>query len=165
MTRTITIAPVRKSIQVKTSQEHAFDVFTAGLGRWWPTTHSIGKPPMKTAVLEPRLGGRWYELSEDGSQADVGRVLAWEPPHRVVFSFDINGQWRPDTTVASEIEVQFIAEGPQSTRVEVEHRKFEVLGEEGGNRMRRDVDGGWPGLLELFKREAEASTQQQGEGS
>lgn len=165
MTRTITIAPVRKSIRVKASQEHAFDVFTSGLGRWWPTTHSIGKPPMKTAVLEPRLGGRWYELSEDGSQADVGHVLAWEPPHRLVISWDINGQWRPDTTVASEIEVQFIAEGPQSTRVEVEHRKFEVLGEEGGNRMRRDVDGGWPGLLELFRREAEASIQRQGEGS
>ena len=157
MTRTITIAPVRKSIQVKASQSHAFEVFTAGLGRWWPTTHGIGKPPMKAAVLEPRLGGRWYELSQDGSQGDVGCVLAWEPPHRFVVSWEISSNWKPDTTVASEVEVQFIAESPDRTRVELEHRKFEALGQEGGDKMRRDVDGGWPGLLEIFRREAEAS--------
>jgi hypothetical protein len=55
-------------------------VFTAGLDRWWPGEASIGKPPMKAAALEPRLGGRWYELNEDGSQADVGKVLVWDPP-------------------------------------------------------------------------------------
>src|SRR5262249_34539281 len=82
MNRTVTIAPVRKSIRVNADQAHAFEVFTSGLGRWWPRTHTIGKPPMQTAVLEPRLGGRWYELSEDGSQADVGKVLVWEPPDR-----------------------------------------------------------------------------------
>src|SRR5438128_12538713 len=70
MNRTVTIAPVRKSIRVNANQAHAFEVFTSGLGRWWPRTHTIGKPPMQTAVLEPRLGGRWYELSEDGSQAE-----------------------------------------------------------------------------------------------
>jgi len=63
MSRTVTIAPVRKSIRVNADQAHAFEVFTSGLGRWWPRTHTIGKPPMQTAVLEPRLGGRWYELS------------------------------------------------------------------------------------------------------
>jgi hypothetical protein len=69
-------------------------------------------------------------------------------------SWDINSQWKPDTTVGSEIEVQFISDG-DGTRVELEHRKFERLGAEGGEKMRKDVDGGWPGLLELFKREAE----------
>src|ERR1700756_2794480 len=64
MNRTVTIAPVRKSIRVNANQAHAFEVFTSGLGRWWPRTHTIGKPPMQTAVLEPRLGGHWYELSE-----------------------------------------------------------------------------------------------------
>ena len=90
MNRTVTIAPVRKSIRVNANQAHAFEVFTSGLGRWWPRTHTIGKPPMQTAVLEPRLGGRWYELSEDGSQADVGKVLVWEPPERFVISWDLN---------------------------------------------------------------------------
>src|SRR5258708_10361520 len=73
MNRTVTIAPVRKSIRVNANQAHAFEVFTSGLGRWWPRTHTIG---MQAAVLEPRLGGRWYELSEDGSQADVGTAGA-----------------------------------------------------------------------------------------
>jgi hypothetical protein len=87
MTRTITIAPVKKSIRVATDQAHAFDVFTSKLGSWWPRKATIGKPPMKTAVFEPRLGGRWYELSEDGSEANVGKVLVWEPPHRFIVSW------------------------------------------------------------------------------
>ena len=90
MTGTISIAPVRKSVRVNANQKHAFEVFTAGLGRWWPRNHTIGNSPMKTAVMEPRLGGRWYELGEDGSQANVGKILVWEPPHRFVMSWDIN---------------------------------------------------------------------------
>ena len=155
-TRTITIAPVRKSIRVKASQAHAFEVFTSGLDRWWPRTHSIGSAPVKSVVMEARLGGRWYQLCEDGSEATVGKILAWEPPHRFVVSWDINSQWKPDTTMSSEVEVKFIAEGPNATRVELEHRKFEAMGPEAGASMRKDVDGGWPGILEQFKTLAEA---------
>ncbi len=162
MSATITIAPVRKSVQVQTSQGHAFEVFTSGLGRWWPTNMTIGKPPMKMAVFEPRLGGLWYELSEDGSKANVGRVLVWEPPHRFVMSWEVNSNWVPDTSVATEVEVSFFSEGPNLTRVELVHRKFEVLGKEGGNKMRGDVDGGWPGLLQHFKREAEKTAKNRG---
>jgi len=157
MTTTVTIAPVRKSIRVSASQDHAFDVFTSGLGRWWPRKASIGNSPLKMAVMEPRLGGRWYELGEDGSQTDVGKVLVWEPPQRFVISWDINSNWKPDTTVGSEVEVRFIADGPDATLVELEHRKFEQMGAEAGASLRKDVDGGWPGMLEHFKREAEAS--------
>jgi uncharacterized protein YndB with AHSA1/START domain len=156
MTRTVAIAPVRKSIRVNVGQAHAFDVFTSEIGRWWPRTHTIGKAPMKTAVMEPHLGGRWYELSEDGSQADVGKILVWEPPQRFVVSWDLNSSWKPDPAVSSEVEVRFIADGPNATRVELEHRKFERLGAEAGASMRKDVDGGWPGMLEHFKQEAEA---------
>jgi uncharacterized protein YndB with AHSA1/START domain len=156
MTPTITIAPVRKSIRVNASQTHAFEVFTSGIGRWWPRKKSIGKPPMKAAVIEPRLGGRWYELGEDGSQADVGKILVWEPPQRFVVSWDINSQWKPDTAVSSEVEVRFVADGPNATLVELEHRKFERMGAQAGASMRKDVDGGWPGMLEHFKKEAEA---------
>ena len=157
MTPTIAIAPVCKSIRVNTSAAHAFEVFTSGLGRWWPCDKGIGKLPMKAAVLEPRLGGRWYELAEDGSQADVGKIIVWEPPQRFVMTWDINSRWKPDTAVSSEVEVRFIAEGANATRVELEHRKFEQLGAEGGASMRKDVDGGWPGLLERFKARAEAA--------
>jgi uncharacterized protein YndB with AHSA1/START domain len=156
MTATITIAPVRKSIRVNASQAHAFEVFTSGIGRWWPRQKSIGKTAMKMAVMEPHLGGRWYELAEDGSQADVGKILVWEPPQRFVVSWDINSQWKPDATVSSEVEVRFLADGPNATRVELEHRKFEQLGAQAGASMRKDVDGGWPGMLEHFKKEAEA---------
>ena len=156
MTATITIAPVRKSIRVKATQRHAFEVFTTGLGSWWPRNHTIGKPPMKTAVLEPRLGGRWYELSEDGSEADVGRILVWEPPHRFVMSWDLSSAWKPDTTIGSEVEVRFVADGPDATVVELEHRDFEQLGPKGGESMRKDVDDGWPKLLEIFRQAAES---------
>ena len=156
MTATITIAPVRKSIRVKAGQRHAFEVFTSGLGSWWPRTHTVGKPPMKTAVMEARLGGRWYELSEDGSEADVGKIMVWEPPHRFVMSWDLNSAWNPDTTVGSEVEVRFVADGPDATIIELEHRNFERLGPEGGESLRKDVDGGWPKLLEIFRQAAES---------
>ena len=70
------IAPVRKTVRVKAPIAHAFEVFTSGLTRWWPHNHGIGKKPVAKVLMEPRLGGRWYELSEDGSQADVGKVVA-----------------------------------------------------------------------------------------
>ena len=156
MTQTITIAPVRKSIRVKTSQARAFEVFTAGLGQWWPKTHTIGAAPLKAVVMETRLGGRWYELAEDGTETTVGRIVAWEPPRRFVMSWDINSGWKPDRTVGSEVEVRFIADGPNATLVELEHRKFEAMGEDAGASMRKDVDGGWPRMLEHFRQAAEA---------
>jgi uncharacterized protein YndB with AHSA1/START domain len=154
MTIAVRIAPVRKSIRVNAPPEHAFEVFTSGLGRWWPLDHGIGKTPRKAVVMETRLGGRWYELAEDGTETNVGRITVWEPPRRFVMSWDINSQWKPDTTVSSEVEVQFLPDG-NATRLELEHRKFERMGAEGGEKIRKDVDGGWPKLLELFKNAAE----------
>jgi uncharacterized protein YndB with AHSA1/START domain len=155
MTTTVKIAPVRKSIRVKASQAHAFAVFTSGLGRWWPLEHGIGKTPRKAAVMETRIGGRWFELAEDGTETTVGEIIVWEPPRRFVMTWDIDSQWKPDTTVSSEVEVRFLADGADATRVELEHRKFELMGAEPGEKMRKDVDGGWPKMLERFAAEAE----------
>jgi uncharacterized protein YndB with AHSA1/START domain len=155
MTTTIKIAPVRKSIRVNASQAHAFDVFTSGLDRWWPRNHGIGNKPMKAAMMETRLGGHWYEIAEDGSRVNVGKIIVWEPPQRFVMTWDINSKWKPDTTVSSEVEVRFIADGTSATRVELEHRKFEQMGAEAGESMRKDVDGGWLGMLDRFGKEAE----------
>ena len=157
MTATIRIAPVRKSIRVNASQAHAFEVFTSGLGRWWPLDHGIGKTPRKGAVMETRLGGRWYELAEDGTQTNIGRIIVWEPPERFVMTWDINSRWKADASVSSEVEIRFVADGTNATRVELEHRKFEQMGAGAGESMRKDVDGGWPGLLERFKAKAEAA--------
>ena len=156
MTTAVKIAPVRKSVRVKVNAERAFSIFTSGIGRWWPHDHGIGKKPF-TPIIETRLGGRWYELAEDGTQTNVGKIVAWEPPARFVVSWDINSQWKPDTTVSSEVEVKFIPDGANATRVELEHRKFERMGAEPGEVMRQSVDGGWPGMLERFKSEAEAA--------
>jgi uncharacterized protein YndB with AHSA1/START domain len=155
MTRTITIAPVRKTLRVKASQAHAFEVFTSGIGQWWPRNHSIGDAPVKTVVMETRLGGRWYQLCEDGTEAVIGKIQVWEPPHRFVVSWDISCHWKA-VAIGSEVEVRFVPDGADATTIELEHRKFERMGEEAGEKMRKDVDGGWPGVLEHFRREAEA---------
>ena len=156
MTIAVRIAPGRKSLRVNALPDHAFYVFTAGLGRWWPLAHGIGKTPRKAVAMETRLGGRWYEQAEDGTETSVGRIIVWEPPRRFVMTWDINSQWKPDTTVNSEVEVKFIPDGA-GTRVELEHRNFERMGAEGGEKMRKDVDGGWPGLLEAFKQHADGA--------
>ena len=97
---TITIAPVKKSLVVKASQAKAFDVFTAGLDRWWPKQHSLGETPLKMSTIEPRKGGRWYSTHQDGTEVVVGHMLVWEPPSRIVFSWEINAEWKSDASVA-----------------------------------------------------------------
>ena len=125
MSLKIAPAPVRKTLQVKASQARAFEVFTAGFARWWPASHSIGKSPLKDAIMEPQVGGRWYERGEDGSECDWGRVLAWEPPARLVLSWQLSAQWKFDPDLRTEVEVRFIPEGDRLTRVEFEHRGLE----------------------------------------
>lgn len=152
MTRTITVAPVRKTLQVKASQTRAFDVFTARFGDWWPRTHHIGKAEMKTGVMESHAGGRWYEVGEDGSQCDWGRVLAWEPPQRIVLNWQLNAQWQFDASLHTEVEVRFIAESADVTRVEFEHRLLENMGAQ-AEQVRTSVDspGGWSAILANYQ--------------
>jgi uncharacterized protein YndB with AHSA1/START domain len=155
MNEATAIAAVRKSVRVKAPIERAFDVFTAGLTRWWPHDHGVGKKPIEKVLMEPRLGGRWLEISKDGTETSVATITHWEPPHRLVMVWQVNAQWKPDTTMKSEVDVRFRTEGPDATLVELVHHKFETMGAEAGASMRGDVDGGWPGLLERFVREAE----------
>jgi uncharacterized protein YndB with AHSA1/START domain len=156
LNRTITIAPVRKTLVVQATPDRAFAVFTAGLDRWWPKTHGIGSAPLRESVIEPFVGGRWYSTHEDGSQAVIGHVSVWVPPERLVVSWEISAAWKPDARAAfaSEVEVRFLAEPGGRTRLELEHRQFERMGAPDGETMRTAVDGGWPGLLELFAKEA-----------
>jgi uncharacterized protein YndB with AHSA1/START domain len=148
-------AAVRKSVRVKAPIERAFDVFTSGLTRWWPHSHGVVKKPIQKVMLEPRLGGRWLEISEDGTETPVATITLWEPPHRLVMVWQVNAQWKPDAAMKSEVDVRFSAEASGTTLVELVHHKFETMGAEAGASMRRDVDGGWPGLLERFVSEAE----------
>jgi uncharacterized protein YndB with AHSA1/START domain len=158
MNAPIVIAPVRKSVRVKAPVARAFDVFTSGLTRWWPLDHGVGKKPIQKVLMEPRLGGRWLEIAEDGTQTPVATITLWEPPHRLVMLWQISAQWKPDVAMKSEVDVRFTADGPNATLVELLHHKFETMGAEAGASMRHDVDRGWPGLIERYAQEAERST-------
>jgi len=102
-------------------------------------------------VLEGREGGRWYERDVDGSECDWGRVLVWDPPSRLVLAWQISGEWAYDAELLTEVEVLFVSEGPDRTRVELEHRGLDAYGDQ-MDEVRRSIDspGGWPGILELF---------------
>jgi len=140
------IDPIRKQIVVAASQEHAFRVFTQNLDAWWPREHHIGKSPMRTSIIEPKQGGRWYEIGEDGSQCDWGTVLAWEPPRRLLLTWQITAEWTYDPAFVTEIEVLFHPDGATKTRVELEHRYLERYGQAGAQ-IRTVLDEGWNGTL------------------
>ena len=154
----VAVPPVRHVIVVDAPREHAFEVFTRGLDSWWFRDHHIGKEPMREAVMEPREGGRVYERGIHGAECDWGRVLAWEPPSRLVVAWQIGGDWRfdPDPAHASEYEVRFIAETSTRTRVEFEHRHFERHGE-AGRKIRDSVETGWAKLLAAYADTAKAA--------
>ncbi len=152
MSRTITIAPVRKTIRVSASPARAFEIFTAGMSRWWPPTHTILKVAPKDYILEPRVGGRWYQVGIDGSECETGKVLVWEPPGRLVLAWQITPEWTFDPDLITEVELRFVAEGDGSTRVELEHRNLERVGENAETiRAAVDAPGGWTAILESYK--------------
>ena len=149
---------VRKAVKVRAPQAVAWRVFTEKMGTWWPLAYyKIGKANAVDAVIEPHVGGRWYERGDDGSMCQWGSVLAWEPPSRILLSWDINADWQYDPTLNTEIEVRFTAEGGDRTRVELEHRHLDRYGSR-RDEMRRiyDTQGDWGRLLEAFASAAAA---------
>jgi uncharacterized protein YndB with AHSA1/START domain len=157
MTQHVDIEVVRRTITVAVSQQRAFEVFTAQFGAWWPKEYSISDAGMADFVLEPKVGGRWYEVGVDGQECDTGSVTAFEPPDRLTLAWHLNErfQYDPDPAHASEVEVRFIAEDPTQTRVELEHRGFERHGA-GAQGVHDGVDQGWSYCLELFAKQAAA---------
>ena len=148
---TIRPAPVRKSIVVKASTEKSFASFTARIGRWWPRSKSIGSAPQADVVLEPGIGGRWYERGTDGSECEWGKVLQWEPPGRLVLAWQISSEWKFDPTLVTEVEITFTALSAGETRVDIEHRHLERLGDKAARiREAFDSEDGWSGVLRGF---------------
>jgi uncharacterized protein YndB with AHSA1/START domain len=144
------IAPVVRAISVAVPPERAFKVFTERIGAWWPLEmHGVFGDKAKTCVMEPRVGGRVYEVSVDGEEASWAEVTAYEPPERIVWS------WRPnrDRPAPTEVEITFTPEGG-GTRVELMHRGWELLGDEGAE-ARDSYDSGWPKTLARFAEIAE----------
>jgi uncharacterized protein YndB with AHSA1/START domain len=138
----IKIEPVEKQIKVGLNQEAAFRLFTEGLNKWWPlATHSVGEEQAETCVFEGHVGGRIYEVMKDGNQAEWGKVLAWKPFEKLVFT------WYPGRTseTAQEVTVTF-REIPGGTQVELVHIGWELLGEKAQS-GREGYDFGWDFVL------------------
>ena len=152
----MSVAPVRKEIVVEASQARAFRVFTEDLGVWWPlATHHIGEKAAETAIIEPRAGGRWFERAADGTECPWGKVLVWDPPGRIVLSWEIGANFKYDPALSLELEISFVVLGPASTRIELEHRNLERLGDAVETmRAAFDSEGGWTGILQAYAARA-----------
>ena len=152
MTKTAT-AVVHQWVVVEAPIERAFTVFTERFGDFKPPEHNLLHSPIAETVFDPRVGGHIYDRAVDGTECHWARVLAYEPPDRVVFSWDIGPQWEleanPDNT--SEVEVRFVVETPERTRVELEHRNIDRHGP-GWQAVREGVadDQGWPLYLARY---------------
>ena len=147
------VEPVRKSVVVDAGVERAFALFINKFDAIKPREHNLLSVPITETVFEPRVGGHIYDVGMDGSRCEWSRVLAYEPPYRVVFSWDIGPTWRleNDPAKASEVEVRFIAESGDRTRVELEHRHLDRHGT-GWRAVADGVDGeaGWPLYLSRY---------------
>jgi uncharacterized protein YndB with AHSA1/START domain len=146
-------AAVLRSVTVPLTPADAFALFTERLGDFKPPEHNLLRVPIAQTVLEPRVGGGIIDRGTDGSECRWGRVLVFDRPDRLVFSWDIGSTWQVETDLAqtSEVEVRFIAEGDASTRVELEHRHLDRHGP-GWESVRDGVGGdqGWPLYLRRF---------------
>ena len=141
------IEPFRLAFDIEAPQDDAFDVYTRGIDRWWPATHTHTGRRDLLIVLEGQVGGRIFERTPDGEEFDWGKVMVWEPPARLVYSWHL----RRDPAEWTEVEILFRAIGDAATRVEIEHRGWERLGAAG--RDERDKHGGgWGTLLPHYQR-------------
>jgi uncharacterized protein YndB with AHSA1/START domain len=153
MTTQAQAASIRTEIVVDAPIERAFRVFVEHFDRIKPREHNMLAVDIDKTVFEPRVGGQIYDRGVDGSECRWARVLAYDPPDRIVFSWDISPQWQPETDLekTSEVEVRFVSETPERTRLELEHRNLDRHGE-GWEGLRDGVasPGGWPLYLQRF---------------
>jgi uncharacterized protein YndB with AHSA1/START domain len=143
-------APIRKSLLVRADPERAFGVFVSRMHEWSPAVQSL-LGSRRDIVIEPHAGGRWYEIADSGAEADWGRVLVWEPPHRLVLAWQLDAGFRYDPGLVTEVEARFEAEGAGQTRVEFEHRNLDRFGAHAAETAASlDSEGGWSGSFALY---------------
>jgi uncharacterized protein YndB with AHSA1/START domain len=151
----MSIAPIRKTVVVAKPPQRVFDLFTGRMGTWWPKGMTIGPSPAVEILIEPRVGGRWFERSEDKVETNWGRVMEWDPPRRVLLAWQIDATWTYDPDFETELELTFDPEGT-GTRVTMEHRNLERFGDS-AEKMAQSLGGGWPGIIEGFAAFVEKS--------
>jgi Activator of Hsp90 ATPase homolog 1-like protein len=144
------IEPLQLSFGISCTVEHAFRVWTSGIATWWPADHTVSGETDSTVVLEPGLGGRIYERTSNGIEHDWGEVTIWEPPNRLGYLWHL----RRDRADATQVEIRFVDQGADATRVEIDHRGWERLGADAADWRHRNR-GGWETLLPHFVAAAE----------
>jgi uncharacterized protein YndB with AHSA1/START domain len=141
----MTIEPIKLAIHVDAGPETAFSTFVTHVGAWWPKNMTVGTSPQADVILEPVVGGRWFERGEDGSEMPWGKVLAWEPPRRILLAWQINAAFQYDPDLITELEITFLPEN-DGTVVSLEHRYIERMGVE-AEKIAGLLRGGWPSIL------------------
>ena len=145
------VESIRREIVVPVPSERAFAVFTDGMTSWWPPEHHIGSAPIEEIVIEPHEGGRWYTRHTDGSETSTGHVLAWEPGERLAITWQIGADWKYHVDLVTTVELRFVAEAPDRTRVILEHRDLEAYGAD-AEKMRETFEqpGAWEATMTAY---------------
>eukprot|EP01037_Dinobryon_pediforme_P018122 gene18122-18367_t len=151
----MTIDPVVRTVETKASPARAFELFTSRMADWWPRGKTIGKNPHAAVVMEPYLGGRWFEVDGEGNKTQWGDVLAWDPPHRLLLAWRIDSRWTYDPAFLTELELTFAQTATGGTLVTLEHRNLERFGENAAAHA-ASLNGGWPTMLANFAELADA---------
>ena len=150
-----TVEAIRREVVVDVRPGRAFELFTAEMTSWWPSAHHIGSAPIAEIIVEPRTGGRWYTRHQDGTETFTGAVLAWEPPSRVVVTWQIGADWKYHDDLVTTVDVRFEPVGEGRTRVLLEHRDLENFGAD-ASRMRETFEApdAWTATMEAYAAEA-----------
>jgi uncharacterized protein YndB with AHSA1/START domain len=147
---------IHKEIFVNASQAHAFKVFAEQFSTWWPASHHIGASELDRVIIEPQPGGRWYERGTDGVETMWGKVLAYEPPSRLLLTWQISEQWSYDQALVTEVAVTFASQNG-GTLVTLEHRNLDRYGAVAeAHKAGLDGEGGWGALMQMFATAAES---------
>ena len=150
----MSVKPIQQRVRVKVGPAKAFALFTQKMGLWWPHKKTIGPAPRADIVIEPAIGGRWYERAEDGTETPWGHVLSYNPPRRIILAWQISSEWKFDPNLVTEVEINFTAHGSE-TDVFLEHRNLERLGSDQTN-MLSLMDQGWGAIMASYQLSADA---------
>jgi len=145
----MTIAPIVRTVEVKAPPARAFELFATRMADWWPKGGTLGKKPHVAIVVEPKAGGRWFERDAEGTETPWGKVLAWEPPGRLLLGWQINSKWAYEPGLITEVEITFAAAAGGRTRVTLEHRNLERFGADAASHAAK-LGGGWPKHLAQY---------------
>jgi uncharacterized protein YndB with AHSA1/START domain len=151
-----TTEAVRREVVVNLAPDRAFELFTANMTSWWPAAHHIGSAPIEEIVIEPRPGGRWYTRHQDGTETSTGFVAVWEPPARLVVTWQIGADWKYHDDLVTTVDVRFEPAGEDRTRVVLEHRDLDAYGADAAA-MRETFEGpgAWAATLQAYATEAD----------